>query len=60
MSEAMILLLAQLALKYGPVVGQAWHAIFTTANPTPAQWDAVWTKDSYDAYVPPANAGAGS
>jgi len=60
MSEAVILLLGQLVLKYGPVVGQAWHKIFTTPTPTDADWAAVWTRGSYEDYVPSANPGGGS
>jgi hypothetical protein len=49
MDPATIALIAQFALRYGPEAAMALHSLFTTANPTPAQWNTLFTsmKQSY-------------
>ncbi len=42
MDPATIALIAQMALRYGPDAAMALHALFTTANPTDAQWAALF------------------
>jgi hypothetical protein len=44
MSEAVILMIAQYALRYGPDAAKALKDIFTSKDPTEAQWDALWSK----------------
>jgi hypothetical protein len=55
MSEAVILLIAQYALRYGPAAAAALKEIFTTKDPTEAQWQALWDKSQtpYEAFVAP-------
>lgn len=55
MSEAVIILIIQAAMKYGPDAGRAIVAIFTKANPTKEDWEAVFViiEKSYDDYVKP-------
>jgi hypothetical protein len=42
MSEELIILIAQMALKYGPAAAAAFVKIFQTKDPTSDQWDALW------------------
>lgn len=44
MSEAAILAIVQYAIRYGPEAGAALKAIFSTKDPTDAQWQALWDK----------------
>jgi hypothetical protein len=52
-SEAAIIAIIQYAIRYGPDAARALKEIFTTANPTDAQWDALWAKSQtpYSTYV---------
>lgn len=56
MSEALIILILQAAVKYGPDAGRAIVAIFTKTNPTKDDWENVFVlmEKSYDDYVKPA------
>lgn len=54
MTPQMILLIAQALLQYGPGAAKALHDIFSTANPTQAQWDALFAiAKPYSYYVSP-------
>lgn len=55
MSEALIILILQAAMKYGPDAGRAIVAICTKANPTKEDWENVFVfiTKSYDDYVKP-------
>jgi hypothetical protein len=52
-SEAVIIAIVQYAIRYGPDAAKALKEIFATANPTDAQWDALWAKSQtpYSSYV---------
>lgn len=56
MSPAIILLIAEALLKYGPALARQYHALFTkTTPPTDAEWEALFklAEKSYDDYVRP-------
>lgn len=65
MSPAIILLIAEALLKYGPAMARQYHALFSkTTPPTAAEWEALFTtaEKSYEEYVraaaPPPSAGS--
>ncbi len=41
-SEELIILIAQILIKYGPQAAAAFVNIFKVKNPTDADWQAVW------------------
>lgn len=53
MSVDMIIVIAQALVKYGPAVARSIRDIFTKANPTIEDWEAVFalSEKSYDDYV---------
>lgn len=55
MSEAVIIMILQYGLKYGPEAAKAVRALFTKKDPTNEDWDALWlkTKEKWVDYVPP-------
>jgi hypothetical protein len=52
-SSEVIILIAQFALRYGPDAAKALKEIFSTPEPTDAQWQALWDKSqtSYSYFV---------
>ena len=55
MNPALVELLIQVLLKYGPGVAQGISNILHKADPAPADWDAVFTlaETPYEDYINP-------
>ena len=53
MTATQIMLVVELLLRYGPGMARAVQQLFTKANPTQADWDAVFalSEKSYESYT---------
>lgn len=53
MTPEMMILVAQILLKYGPVVAEELAVLFHAPDPTLADWQALFAKvKTYEDYVP--------
>jgi hypothetical protein len=55
LSPDIILLIGNILLKYGPAVARAVKALFEKADPTSADWEAVFalSEKPYEDYINP-------